>query len=170
MTLETAAVRESVFEEAHWDSMDKMCDHSPATDEQKELAGTWEVWDSTTHPQEPEGSAKFHFDYSNNFQERVWVTEGTALLTPDDGSDPVTITAGEFVVFHQGFKCWWHVTTPMKKHYCYYDKEGAATALSVNRADWLSGNATVSNSIACDLCGANCTEATLSQSSSGSWC
>ena len=40
------------------------------TEEQKEQAREWAVWDSITHPQEPEGSGKFPFDYSANHQER----------------------------------------------------------------------------------------------------
>ena len=92
------------------------------------LAGeAWGVWDSVTHPQEPEGSGKFDFDYADNHQERVLVLEGEATLTPDDGGEAFTIRKGDYVVFHQGFACSWHVTVPMRKHYCYFDAEGMET-------------------------------------------
>lgn len=51
------------------------------------------------------GSGKFHFDYADNHQERVLVIEGEAELTPDDGAAKIIISAGDYVVFHQGFAC-----------------------------------------------------------------
>jgi len=113
------------------------------TEEQKEQAREWAVWDSITHPQEPEGSGKFPFDYSANHQERVLIISGEATLTPDDGSAPVVIQGGDFVVFHRGFACEWHVTSPMKKHYAYFDEEGKEAQ---------------PNNISCDLCGEQCWE------------
>lgn len=41
----------------------------------KATTEAWEVWESATHPQEPEGSGRFDFDYSDNFQERVLILE-----------------------------------------------------------------------------------------------
>eukprot|EP01135_Chromosphaera_perkinsii_P009403 Nk52_evm79s1737 gene=Nk52_evmTU79s1737 len=111
----------------------------------KELATTsWKVWDSETHPQDPPGSGKFHFDYSDNHEERVYIIEGKAELTPDEpGAPVVTIEKGNKVVFHRGFACTWHVLEPMKKHYCYYDEEG---------------NVTQPANISCDKCGCDAWE------------
>ena len=106
-------------------------------------AECWEVWASETHPCEPEGSGRFHFDYADNHQERVLIIEGEAELSPTDGKTAFTIHKGDYVVFHQGFACEWHVTTPMRKHYCYFDEEG---------------NVTQPNNVACDKCGADCFE------------
>lgn len=69
------------------------------------------------------------------------VLTGRATLTPEDGSPMRTISAGDFVVFHQGFACQWQVLASMTKLYCYFDKDGQQT---------------VSNSIACDLCSEDC--------------
>ena len=69
---------------------------------------------------------------------------GEATLTPDDGSDPVTIAKGDQVFFHKGFACNWHVTKPMTKHYAYYGADGEEVASNP--------------SIACDTCEAECYE------------
>ena len=53
----------------------------------KESCSHWDVWDSSTHPQTPKGSGKFHFDYADNHEERVLIISGKAKLTPDhDGN------------------------------------------------------------------------------------
>uniref|UniRef100_A0A7S2RT34 (S)-ureidoglycine aminohydrolase cupin domain-containing protein n=1 Tax=Mucochytrium quahogii TaxID=96639 RepID=A0A7S2RT34_9STRA len=109
----------------------------------KKLASEWSVWDSDSHPQEPAGSGKFHFDYADNHQERVLIICGKATLTPDDGSDVITIEKGDKVVFHRGFKCIWHILEPVKKHYAYYDQDG---------------NVTKPANISCDACGVDCWE------------
>uniref|UniRef100_A0A6S8F2N4 (S)-ureidoglycine aminohydrolase cupin domain-containing protein n=1 Tax=Aplanochytrium stocchinoi TaxID=215587 RepID=A0A6S8F2N4_9STRA len=122
--------------------MDKLCVVVAAGDVSAEIKAdskSWKVWKSKTHPQEPEGSGKFHFDYSNNHEERVVVLKGQAALTPDDGSPEVTIKKGDYVIFKQGFKCNWHVTKEMEKSYCYFDENGE-----------------VCEPIACDICGGNC--------------
>ncbi|KAJ1438746.1 hypothetical protein B484DRAFT_444426 [Ochromonadaceae sp. CCMP2298] len=111
-------------------------------------AEAWEIWDSSTHPCEL-GPGKFHFNYADNHQERVLIIEGEATLTPTgaDGADGaegvITISTGDYVVFHRGFECNWHVTSPMRKHYCYFDEEG---------------NETQANNLTCDKCGADCWE------------
>ena len=116
------------------------------SDTQREEALAWSsVWDSKTHPHEPADSGKFHFDYADHFQEQVYILEGTAVLTPDDDAKhPITITAGDFVIFHQGFSCDWHVKVPMRKRFCYFDEDGTE----------ISGNV----KIACDECSEDCWE------------
>ena len=74
-------------------------------------------------------------------QERVLILSGQAELTPKDGSPAVKIAAGDHVVFHRGFKCAWNVTSPMQKHYCYFDEDGEETQ---------------PNNVACDACGCDC--------------
>eukprot|EP00656_Telonema_subtile_P026435 TRINITY_DN2840_c0_g1_i1.p1 TRINITY_DN2840_c0_g1~~TRINITY_DN2840_c0_g1_i1.p1 ORF type:complete len:187 (-),score=43.66 TRINITY_DN2840_c0_g1_i1:317-877(-) len=114
------------------------------SDDFKAVAGEWAVWDSETHDyDEPVADRKFHFDYSNNHEERVLIIGGKATLTPDDGSSVVTLTAGDQVSFLRGFKCTWCILEPMTKHYAFFDE---------------SGNQVQSNSIACDECAADCWE------------
>ena len=38
-------------------------------------------------------------------EERVLIICGKAVLTPSDGTDAVTMSAGDFVKFHKGFSC-----------------------------------------------------------------
>mmetsp|Transcript_70411 Transcript_70411/g.114401 ORF Transcript_70411/g.114401 Transcript_70411/m.114401 type:complete len:198 (+) Transcript_70411:3-596(+) len=109
--------------------------------EVKKVAETWPVWDSNTHVCDPPDSGKFPFDYSKQ-EERVLIVCGKAILTPDDGSADVTIGTGDYVIFHKGFSCRWHVLEPMQKHYCYFDEEG-------NEAKCAGG-------ISCDLCSKDC--------------
>jgi hypothetical protein len=46
-------------------------------------------------------------------EERVLIICGKAVLTPSDGTDAVTISAGDFVKFHKGFSCrcvcWYYI-------------------------------------------------------------
>jgi len=129
--------------------MDKLVTHVAAedvTDEFKELAMTWPLWDSGTHPQTPPKSGKFHFDYNGDYaSERVLIMSGRATLTPDDGSPPIEIAKGDQVFFHKGFACNWRVTERMTKHYAYFDEEGKEME-------------PVAASISCDVCGAECWE------------
>lgn len=111
------------------------------TAEFKELATSWPVWDSKTHPMQEEKD-KFHFDYDGDYgSERVLVTSGSATLTPDDGSPALELTVGDSVWLHYGFGCTWTVHTPMETSYGYFDKEG-------NEIKQLE--------LTCDVCGADC--------------
>lgn len=78
------------------------------TDEYTKEAMTWGKWDSKN---------KKKFPYNYTAEERVLILEGSAELTPDDGSAMITIGKGDAVTFHKGFKCKWKVTKRMKKHY-----------------------------------------------------
>lgn len=100
----------------------------------------WGIWDSKSHPMSP-GSQKFPFNYADNYQERVVIIEGEATLTPSDGASTLTLRAGDFVCFHQGFACEWEILKPMRKHYCYFDE---------------AGNEVQPNNVSCDRCGADC--------------
>jgi uncharacterized protein len=99
--------------------MDKLITVIPAekvTDEYKKEARKWGKWDSKN---------KKTFPYNYTAEERVLILEGSAELTPDDGSAVVTIGKGEAVTFHKGFKCKWKVTKRMKKHYTVLTEEDA---------------------------------------------
>jgi len=90
---------------------------APEVDEAIVKASTaWDVWDSKGDP------TKFPFEYP--VEERVLIICGKAELTPDDGSEPFTIEAGDAVRFHVGFACNWKVLEPMKKYFQYYGDDG----------------------------------------------
>jgi uncharacterized cupin superfamily protein len=94
--------------------MDKLITVIPpdeVTDEYKKEAKTWGKWDSKNRK-------KFPFNYTA--EERVLILEGSAEITPDDGSDVVKIGKGDQVTFHKGFKCKWKITKRMKKHYTVF--------------------------------------------------
>jgi len=128
--------------------MDKLITYVAAakvSEEFRETALTWPLWDSKMHPQAPPKSGKFHFDYNGDYEtERVFIMSGKATLTPEDGSAPVTIAKGDQVFFHKGLACNWHVTEPMTKHYAYFGEDGEEVEPNP--------------SISCDTCGAECYE------------
>lgn len=103
---------------------------SEVTDEYKKDAKKWTKWDSKNRKS---------FPYKYAAEERVLILEGSATLTPDDGSDPVTIEAGNAVTFHKGFKCKWKITKRMKKQYAVFQEEDAPQ-------------------IVCDICDKGCVE------------
>jgi len=113
------------------------------TDEFKEMATTWQGWDSKTHPKQEEEN-KFHFDYDGDYgSERVLVTSGSATVTPDDGSPAIELSAGDAVYCHFGFGATWTVHSPVEMVYGYFDKAGAEIK---------------NEEITCDVCGDDCFE------------
>ena len=122
--------------------MDKLITVTPpdnVTDEYKAEAKTWTKWDSKSRKK---------FPYNYTAEEQVLILEGSAELTPDDGSPPIVIGKGDQVTFHKGFKCKWKITKRMKKHYTVVqdgddgdDDEGEATP-----------------AITCDICDVDCFE------------
>ncbi len=101
------------------------------SDDYKSEAKTWSKWDSKDQKR---------FPYNYKVEERVLVLEGSATLTPDDGSEAIFIGAGDAVTFHVGFKCKWHVTERMKKHYAVFPEDGAVDVPAIS----------------CDICGVGC--------------
>jgi len=75
------------------------------------------------------------------------VLSGSATVTPTDGSDPLTIGAGDAVTFHKGFKCKWKITKRMKKHYAVFSD----VAEDGDEAEDLPA-------ITCDVCSVGCVE------------
>mmetsp|Transcript_8803 Transcript_8803/g.16069 ORF Transcript_8803/g.16069 Transcript_8803/m.16069 type:complete len:168 (+) Transcript_8803:119-622(+) len=92
---------------------------------------TWGKWDS-------KNTKKFPYNYAA--EERVLILEGSAELTPDDGSAVITIAKGDQVTFHKGFKCKWKVTKRMKKHYTVLQEEGESEPPAIT----------------CDVCDVDC--------------
>ncbi len=56
------------------------------------------------------------FPWTYDATETCYVVEGEAVVTPDNG-DPVTISAGDLVVFMAGLSCVWEIKKPISKHY-----------------------------------------------------
>jgi len=106
--------------------------HTPAADVPADFvasAAEWPLWDSDTHPHEPAGSGKFPFNYNGDYAtERVLIVSGRATLAPDDGSEAVTLSAGDSVWFHHGFACQWTVAERMTKRYQYFGADGEVKA------------------------------------------
>jgi len=131
--------------------MNKLITVTPAddvTDEYKKEAKTWTKWDSKSRK-------KFPYNYQQ--EERVLILEGEATLTPtptiilggegegEECCDPIKIKAGEAVTFHVGFKCKWHITKRMKKHYT------VIASASGEGDDDIAAAA-----ITCDICSDDC--------------
>mmetsp|Transcript_38891 Transcript_38891/g.44389 ORF Transcript_38891/g.44389 Transcript_38891/m.44389 type:complete len:174 (+) Transcript_38891:92-613(+) len=102
------------------------------TDEYKAEAKSWTKWDSKSRK-------KFPYKYTE--EERILVLEGSAELTPDDGSDVVTISKGDQVTIHPGFDCKWKITKRIKKYFTVIAEEGAPEPPPA---------------ITCDVCGNDC--------------
>ena len=101
------------------------------TDEYKTEAKSWTKWDSKKRKK---------FPYNYTAEERILILEGSAELTPDDGSAVVTIGKGEQVTIHKGFKCKWKVTKRMKKYYTVIAEDGEPEPPAIS----------------CDVCNADC--------------
>ncbi|MEA2037165.1 MAG: cupin domain-containing protein [Nanoarchaeota archaeon] len=76
------------------------------TDEEKKEAESWGIW-------EKEESS---FPLSYDEEETCLILEGKAEVTTEDG-EKVEFGVGDYVVFPQGLKCTWKITSPIKKHY-----------------------------------------------------
>ncbi len=57
------------------------------------------------------------FPWTYDKQETCYILEGEAVITPDDGSEPVTIEEGDLVIFPAGLSCTWEIIEDMEKHY-----------------------------------------------------
>eukprot|EP01106_Pelomyxa_sp_JSP_P010304 TRINITY_DN27514_c0_g1_i1.p1 TRINITY_DN27514_c0_g1~~TRINITY_DN27514_c0_g1_i1.p1 ORF type:complete len:102 (-),score=42.35 TRINITY_DN27514_c0_g1_i1:144-413(-) len=71
-------------------------------------ASSWPTWGC--------GVSKFPWTYASD--ETAYVLEGEVVVTPDGGA-PVTIKAGDLVVFPGGMSCTWDVKKPIRKHYSF---------------------------------------------------
>lgn len=66
----------------------------------------WGIWEKDVS----------RFPWTYDATETCYVLEGEAVVTPDNG-DPVTICAGDLVVFMAGLSCVWEIKKPIRKHY-----------------------------------------------------
>lgn len=67
----------------------------------------WPLWEK--------GISEFAWTYER--EEICYILEGKAIVTPDDGSEPVEIIRGDLVTFPKGMSCTWKITEAISKHY-----------------------------------------------------
>jgi uncharacterized cupin superfamily protein len=67
---------------------------------------SWPIWEKEVSK----------FDWYYDQQETCYILEGEVTVTPENG-DPVSIEAGDFVIFPQGMSCVWDISKPIRKHY-----------------------------------------------------
>jgi len=67
----------------------------------------WPVWEKEVST----------FPWTYDKQETCYILEGEAVITPDDGSEPVTIEEGDLVIFPAGLSCTWEIIEDIEKHY-----------------------------------------------------
>jgi uncharacterized cupin superfamily protein len=66
----------------------------------------WPIWEKEV--------SKFPWHYDD--KETCYILEGEVIVTPDNG-DPVTIKAGDMVVFPKNMGCTWDIKTAIRKHF-----------------------------------------------------
>ena len=67
---------------------------------------TWATWEKSP--------SAFPWHYED--KETCLIIAGTVTVTPN-GGQPVTIGAGDLVVFPKGMSCTWNVQETIRKHY-----------------------------------------------------
>lgn len=67
---------------------------------------SWPIWEKEV--------SSFPWSYSD--KETCYILEGRARVQPD-GGEAVEFGAGDLVVFPEGMKCTWEITSPIRKHY-----------------------------------------------------
>jgi uncharacterized protein len=67
---------------------------------------SWPIWEKEV--------SKFQYSYDE--KETCLFLEGEVVVTPDGGA-PVSIQAGDLVVFPTGLACTWDIREPVRKHY-----------------------------------------------------
>ena len=68
---------------------------------------SWPTW----------GCGVSKFDWSYDSTETSYIIKGKVTVTPTNGGSPVSLQAGDYVVFPEGMSCVWQVTEPIVKHY-----------------------------------------------------
>jgi hypothetical protein len=85
-------------------------EHNPDAARLSELGvSKWPTWSKEV--------SVFPFEFDD--QETAYILEGECVITPNDGSTPVTFAAGDLVIFPAGLSCMWEVKKALKKHYSY---------------------------------------------------
>ena len=66
----------------------------------------WPVWEKEVS----------RFDWAYDTQETCYILAGSVTVTPTGGA-PVSIKAGDYVIFPAGMSCVWDIHEPVSKHY-----------------------------------------------------
>lgn len=86
---------------------DILIEHTPDEAKLASLGvASWPIWSC--------GMSEFPWTYDS--QETCYLLAGEVVVTPDGGT-PVTIRAGDLVVFPAGMSCRWNVLQGVRKHY-----------------------------------------------------
>jgi uncharacterized cupin superfamily protein len=84
-----------------------LVEHNPTVDcLSNSNVASWPIWSCDV--------SEFPWTYDSS--ETCYLLEGEVIVTPDDAA-PVTIKAGDLVVFPAGMSCRWNVIAPVRKHY-----------------------------------------------------
>ncbi|WP_088536836.1 cupin domain-containing protein [Geobacter sp. DSM 9736] len=87
--------------------MDILVEHNPGKDRLDSLGiGSWPIWSCE--------ASEFPWRYES--RETCYLLEGEVLVSPEVG-EPVSIKAGDLVIFPAGMSCRWKVIKPVSKHY-----------------------------------------------------
>lgn len=82
-------------------------DHNPSQQKLDDLdVEGWPIWEKEIS----------EFPWCYEAAENCFILEGEVTVTPDQG-EPVTVGAGDFVIFPAGMGCRWNITKPIRKHY-----------------------------------------------------
>ena len=90
----------------------------------------WGTWDcDPIKTGSPNGNHAFgrEFPWTFDKEEKAYILEGSATLTPDDADkygDPVTIEPRDMVTFPRGWSGSWTVHEFFKKRYAFFDGKG----------------------------------------------
>jgi len=66
----------------------------------------WPVWSKE--------ASTFVWNYDKT--ETCYFLDGDVIVTPD-GGEPVSMGAGDLVIFPKGMSCTWEIREPVEKHY-----------------------------------------------------
>ena len=87
--------------------LDIIVDHAPDEAKLASLGiASWPIWSCDIS----------EFPWTYDSRETCYLLEGEVVVTPDGGR-PVTIKAGDLVVFPAGMSCRWNVLKAVRKHY-----------------------------------------------------
>ena len=77
------------------------------TEEEITEAQSWGTWSKEVST----------FDWSYSDKETCLIIKGSATVTPKDGGESATFSAGDYVVFPEGLECTWNITEDIEKYY-----------------------------------------------------
>lgn len=90
--------------------VEKMIVRKPSGNERSQ-ALVWSTWSKEV--------SEFPWEYSE--KETCLVIAGSATVVSEDGSDEVSFSEGDYVIFPAGLKCTWKINEEIKKHYKFGD-------------------------------------------------